>query len=98
MPIYKDGNHRESQLLYSCYKKALELAKEYKCHSIAFPLISAGIFGYPKDKAWRKALQVCNGFINDNSDYDIKIVFTIIDDQILKLGFKTLDDLHIKYN
>ena len=85
-PIYKDGKHHEPQLLYSCYRESLKLAKENGCHSIAFPLISAGIYGYPKAEAWRKALQSCNDFINSNKDYDIDIIFAILDDRILQMG------------
>ena len=95
-PVYRDGNHREPQLLYGCYKKSLELAKEYNCHSIGFPLISAGIFGYPVDKSWRKALQACNDFINSNSDYDVDIVFAVIDDSVMDVGVQTMKDLGIK--
>ena len=63
-PIWNDGEHREPQLLYGCYRRSLELAKENDVRSICFPLISAGIFGYPADKAWRKALQACRDFMN----------------------------------
>ena len=69
------------------------VAKENGCHSIGFPLISAGIFGYPKDKAWRKAIQACMDFINDNPDYEMKITFAVLDDEILKLGQNIYDDL-----
>lgn len=50
-PIYQDGKHGEKELLVSCYVSCLKLAKENDIHSIAFPLISAGIFGYPKEEA-----------------------------------------------
>ena len=43
-PVWEDGSHREPQLLYGCYMRSLELAKENDIHSICFPLISAGIF------------------------------------------------------
>ena len=94
-PVWHDGNHHEPQDLYSCYREALDRAKENGCHSIGFPLISAGIFGYPKDKAWRKALQSCNDWIQNNSDYEMKIVFAILDQRILDLGLKTMRDLGI---
>ena len=56
-------------------------------------LISAGIFGYPLEGAWRKAIQACNDFIQDNADYDIRIVFAVLDDYILAAGEKTLKDI-----
>ena len=94
-PIWHDGNHHEPQDLYSCYRESLERAKENDCHSIGFPLISAGIFGYPKDKAWRKALQSCSDWIEKNPDYDINIIFAVLDDRILELGQQTMKKLGI---
>ncbi len=90
-PVWHGGKQKEPQKLYGCYKASLELAKENGCHSIAFPLISAGIFGYPKEKAWRKAIQACNDFIQKNPDYDINILFAVLDDKILQLGLDELD-------
>ena len=90
-PVWHDGKQKEPQKLYGCYKASLNLAKENGCHSIAFPLISAGIFGYPKDKAWRKAIQACNDFIQKNPDYDIDILFTVLDGKILQLGLDELE-------
>ena len=85
-PVWKGGNADEPKKLYSCYKNSLDLAKENSCHSIAFPVISSGIFGYPKDKAWRKALQACLDFISENEDYDIDIYFAVLDDSAKALG------------
>ena len=89
-PRWSGGEHNESKLLYSAYKQSLLLAKENGLHSIGFPLISAGIFGYPVDKAWRKAIQACNDFIHNNPDYDINIIFAVLDDKILATGEETL--------
>ncbi|OON84750.1 hypothetical protein BXO88_15765 [Oribacterium sp. C9] len=85
-PRWTDGNHGEPGLLYSAYTQSLNLAKEKKLHSIGFPLISAGIFGYPVDKAWRVAFQACDDFIRKNPDYDLKIIFAVLDDMILNIG------------
>ena len=85
-PRYIDGKHDEPKLLYSAYKQSLLLARENGIHSIGFPLISAGIFGYPVEKAWKKAIQACSDFISNNSDYDIDIIFAVLDDRIKAIG------------
>ena len=92
-PRWMDGNHNEPELLYSAYKQSLILAKENSLHSIGFPLISAGIFGYPLDGAWRNAIRACHDFIQNNADYDIRIIFAVLDDRILAVGEKTRKDI-----
>ena len=92
-PRWHGGEQNEPKLLYSAYKQSLLVAKDNDCHSIGFPLISAGIFGYPKDQAWRKAIQACRDFISANPDYPMEIIFAVLDDQILELGEQTLKEL-----
>ena len=94
-PIWRGGNNHEAEDLYGCYRESLNRAYENDCHSIGFPLISSGIFGYPKEQAWREALQSCSDWIAENPDYDIKIVFAVLDDSVLDLGLKTMKDLGI---
>lgn len=89
-PIWKGGDDNEAELLYSVYKQSLILAKENSCHSIGFPLISSGIYGYPKNEAWEIAIQSCKDFINDNQDYNIKIIFAVLSDESKKLGENTI--------
>ena len=74
-PIYRGGKSGEPEMLYSCYKASLDLARKNNCRSIGFPLISSGIFGYPVDKAWRVAFSACKDWMETNSDYDLTIVF-----------------------
>lgn len=92
-PIWRGGNNNEPQLLYSAYKQSLILARENDCHSIGFPLISAGIFGYPKDQAWRRALLACLDFMEDNKDYGIDITFAVLDTSIKDLGDEILCEI-----
>ena len=85
-PVWHGGLNHEPEDLYSCYIESLNRAKENDCHSIGFPLISSGIFGYPKAKAWEAALSACRDWINENSDYDMDIVFAVLDKDILEMG------------
>ena len=85
-PIYNGGNRGEAERLYSCYQKSLELAKENNCHSIGFPLISAGIFGYPLKEAWEVAIRACRDWLNGNPDYELHIVFVNTDDEKVAVG------------
>ena len=85
-PIWCGGDRGEPENLYSCYQQSLKLAMEHDCHSIGFPLISAGIYGYPKDQAWRVAIQACGDFLEAHPDYDIQITFCVLDDAIMEMG------------
>ncbi len=67
-PIYQDGNHLEKEFLYSCYKESLKLAKENRIESIAFPLISSGIYGYPYIEAYQVAKQAILSFLDEYED------------------------------
>ena len=65
-PRWYDGRHSERERLISCYRTSLMLAKEYGCESVAFPLISSGIFGYPKDQALKVAIDTISSFLLEN--------------------------------
>ena len=65
-PIWQGGLAGESILLKSCYTESLKLAVEYGCESVAFPLISAGVYGYPKDQVLKFAIQVIGEFLLDH--------------------------------
>jgi O-acetyl-ADP-ribose deacetylase (regulator of RNase III) len=56
-PRYRDGQHGEPELLSSCYRRSLEVADEVGARSVAFPAISTGIYGYPRDEAARIAVE-----------------------------------------
>ncbi len=65
-PVWRGGRQNEQQLLTSCYTRALEEGMKRGFHSIAFPLISSGIYGYPIDEAYRVAISSINEFLKEH--------------------------------
>ena len=61
-PVYRDGKHGEPELLANCYSNSLRIADEKGCASIAFPCISTGVYGYPKDEAADIAVKTVKSF------------------------------------
>lgn len=95
-PRWYGGEHGEEKFLYSAYMESLKLARANDCHSIAFPLISSGIFGYPVDKAWDVALAACVDFVESDPNYFIVIEFAIRGENTLKIGSEKLSELHMR--
>ncbi len=89
-PVYQGGDHREKSLLESCYKKSLELAKKHNCESVAFPLISSGIYGYPKDKALKVAIDVISDFLLEN---EMTVYIVIFDKKAYQISEKLFSDI-----
>lgn len=73
-PIY-GGKAEDAALLADCYRNSLNLARKNQVHSIAFPAISTGVYGYPLDDATEIAVKTVRKWLADNSDYDISVVF-----------------------
>ena len=74
-PVWEDGNHREEQILSSCYRNSLTLAKEHECESIAFPLIATGNYGFPKPLALQIAVREISTFLLENEMQVYLVVF-----------------------
>ena len=74
-PIWVDGNHGEEQILSSCYRKSLALAKKQECESIAFPLIATGNYGFPKPLALQIAVREISSFLLENEMQVYLVVF-----------------------
>ncbi len=89
-PVWEGGNYGEKELLISCYKESLAIAKEKKCESVAFPLISSGVFGYPKDKALKVAVDTIGEFLLEN---DMTVYIVIFDRASYSIGEKLFSDI-----
>ncbi len=74
-PKWKGGTNGEQELLESCYRKSLHLALEYGCKSIAFPLISSGVYGYPKDQVLKVAVDCITAFLTEHDMLAYIVVF-----------------------
>ena len=69
-PVWVDGEHGEEKLLGRCYENALELAARNGCRSVAFPLISTGNYGFPKDKALQIAISALSAFLLEHEMHE----------------------------
>lgn len=73
-PVYSDGRHGEPELLAACYRNSLILAEENGLRTVAFPLISTGVYGYPMEEAARIALREIMTFLIKNPAFEQVIV------------------------
>ena len=74
-PVWHGGTHGERELLTACYRHSLELAEANGCESVAFPMISAGAYGYPRDQAMAVAVETITGFLLDHELMVYLVVF-----------------------
>ena len=89
-PRWFGGIRKEKELLESCYRNSLQLAKEYNCESIAFPLIASGVYGYPKDQALKIAMDVISDFLLEN---EMMVYIVIFDKKAHQISEKLFADI-----
>lgn len=82
-PVWRGGGHSEAALLTSCYRRSLALALEHHLHSIAFPAISCGVYGYPIGAATHIAVAECADFVARHPQ--IAVTFALFSDELLHL-------------
>ncbi len=89
-PVWQGGICGEPARLRECYLNSLQLARQHKCQSIAFPLISSGIYGYPKDQALKVATAAITEFL---LKHDMDVYVVVFDKQALSVSGKLFDDV-----
>ncbi len=89
-PVWRGGCHHERKLLASCYRESLELALETKCESVAFPLISAGAYGYPRDEALEVAVTEISRFL---LEHEMLVYLVVYDRDSFQMSKKLLTDV-----
>ena len=89
-PVWRGGGHHEEEKLISCYRNSLKLAEDYHCDSVAFPLISAGAYGYPKEQALQIAVsEICKFLIH----HDIMVYIVVFDKDCFQISKRLIHDI-----
>ena len=79
-PMYYNGRNNEEEKLASCYRRSLEIAEIHQVKSIAFPNISTGVYGYPKEEAAQIAIQTVRHFAEKKNQID-EVIFCVFDEE-----------------
>ena len=87
-PIWNGGNCGEEELLRACYRRSLRLALNNGCESIAFPLISTGAFGYPKEKALKVAMDTISDFLLRHEEIELMVYLLVFSKESVQIGSK----------
>ncbi|MCF4114293.1 MULTISPECIES: O-acetyl-ADP-ribose deacetylase [Dethiosulfovibrio] len=80
-PVWHGGQHGEAELLASCYRRSLELARDHDCKTVAFPAISCGVYGYPVEQACSVALKTITDFLKDDDSLE-KVYLVAFGDEV----------------
>ena len=89
-PKWKGGQNGEKELLESCYRESLRIALENNCESVAFPLISSGVYGYPKNQALRVAVDIISSFL---IEHDMLVYIVVFDKSAFQISEKLFSDI-----
>ena len=89
-PKWNGGNSGERELLESCYRESLKLAFENKCEIVAFPLISSGVYGYPKEEALQVAVNEIGKFL---LGHDMLVYIVVFDKDCFQVSKKLIADI-----
>lgn len=89
-PVWQGGDAGEKKILADCYRKSLSIAKDLQCESVAFPLMAAGTYGFPKDAALQIAVSEISGFLFDN---EMTVYLVVYNKEAFEISSKAFDDI-----
>ena len=89
-PVWAGGTDGEAEILSSCYRKSLLLAEQLGCRSVAFPLISAGVYGFPKDLALKIATEEIGAFLEV---HDLEVILAVFNKEVFELSSALTGDV-----
>ena len=89
-PVWNGGKSGEQEQLISCYRRSLAVAKAHECETVAFPLISSGAYGYPKDQALRVAVDTIGEFL---LGHDMTVYIVVFDRAAYQISGKLFSDI-----
>src|SRR6266550_8337602 len=89
-PVWRGGTRNEPQLLASCYRNSLRLAREHGVRSIAFPAISCGAYGYPLEQAVEIAVRETRRFLDEQDGID-RVIFACFGDDVASAYRRALE-------
>ena len=88
--MWHGGDHGEQEQLVSCYRTSLALARKHHCQTVAFPLISSGVYGYPKEQALRTAMDAIGAFL---LEHDMTVYLVIFDRSAYQISSRLFADI-----
>lgn len=89
-PVWHGGDHGEQEQLVSCYRTSFALARKHHCQTVAFPLISSGVYGYPKEQALRTAMDAIGAFL---LEHDMTVYLVIFDRSAYQISSRLFADI-----
>ncbi len=89
-PLWMGGNHKEEEMLYSAYRESLMLARRHRLKSIAFPLLSAGSYHYPKEQALKTAVRAISDFL---MEHEMLVYLVLYDRSAVSISRKLVDSI-----
>ncbi|MBQ7145803.1 MAG: O-acetyl-ADP-ribose deacetylase [Lachnospiraceae bacterium] len=89
-PVWRGGGAGEAELLAACYRNSLALARDHECRSVAFPMISTGVYGYPKEEALEIAVREISHFL---LEHDMLVYLVVFDRRGFQISQKLFGDI-----